>query len=439
MSSDGNAAREGARRTTPLSLACELPETWTMVKVEFTRADGSFGNHLLPTHSNQSVEHILYCLTAYRRAATQHNWNGAALFNKYSETLVGNAVTQWENARAQQGGPNNAANFNGAVRRMIARIAGPQACDNFMDCIRSEKKTHKTPPAELVGRAETLFSCVPWLTRQDGTAAPPVPESEQRKIIFESFPDPWLHDFRISGQNPTQIELNELLEHMQHMHREELQCASGRAQHSQSNHNKGHGQPCKKTQGSYSFNRHRNTRGRGRGRGGRGRGNGGGRGRGQGPHAPNLSLLDQSLPPQQPDEVCRMHRNHLWRKCMFNPRRGADAPTHGSRGRGRGQGHSFCQQPQNSFCHQAGGMPPNPNGGGMPQQPHQGGGMPPNACGYMPPNENYMTWQTQGAGTQPTTQNRDAVSENNQSQMPGRGSSADARWHSHRSCQFRHF
>jgi hypothetical protein len=66
--------REKMKRVSPLLITTVLPTEWTREKVEYTRADGTIGKVLLPTHAAQSVVHILYCLMEFLEAAHEYGW-----------------------------------------------------------------------------------------------------------------------------------------------------------------------------------------------------------------------------------------------------------------------------------------------------------------------------------------------------------------------------
>jgi hypothetical protein len=88
--------REKMKRVSPLLITPVLPTEWTREKVEYTRADGTIGKVLFPTHAAESVEHILYCLTEFLVAAHEYGWQGQIRFQKYRKTLTGNARTKWD-------------------------------------------------------------------------------------------------------------------------------------------------------------------------------------------------------------------------------------------------------------------------------------------------------------------------------------------------------
>jgi hypothetical protein len=63
--------REKLKRVSPLLITTELPTAWTREKVEYTRQDGSIGKVLLPTHTAESTEKVLYCLTEFNSTAVR--------------------------------------------------------------------------------------------------------------------------------------------------------------------------------------------------------------------------------------------------------------------------------------------------------------------------------------------------------------------------------
>jgi hypothetical protein len=181
--STSHGAREKAKRVSPLLLTTEMPDEWTMVKVEFTRADGTIGKHSLPSTSAPNPEHLLYVLFEFHEACTQHGWQGQERFQKFRELLLGNAKTQWDLARAQ-GPPNyQAATFDAAIRRMIGTLSGSrEAYDNFMTYLRQVKKPNSMEPAQVFTRCLTLFRYVPFLSQSNGTAPDPIPEQQHRNF-----------------------------------------------------------------------------------------------------------------------------------------------------------------------------------------------------------------------------------------------------------------
>jgi hypothetical protein len=145
--------REKLKRVSPLLLTTVLPTEWTREKVEYTRADGSIGKVLLPTHAAGSVEHILYCLTEFLEAANEYGWQGQVRFQKYRKTLRENARTKWDLSVAA--GPHNfqIASFFQNIWHMVAQMAGPQAYDKFVDYMHHVKKPASMDPSTLVDQA----------------------------------------------------------------------------------------------------------------------------------------------------------------------------------------------------------------------------------------------------------------------------------------------
>jgi hypothetical protein len=306
--------REKLKRVSPFVLIPSLPTDWPKTKVEYTRADGSIGKHELPTHSAESVEHILYCLTEFNEAAGRFGWQGQERFQKYRDTLVGNARTKWD--FAVQAGPQNhqQATFNQNIRYMITQMVGTQAYDNLLEYLKHAKKPTSMDPSTLIDRAQTLFRYAPYLS-VDGNAGDAVPVAQQRRMILSMFPEPWVRNFKNSGQNPSTVNIADILQYMNEQYSSEVATGDNRKRNGNSSSTN-----TKRIRGGAGDQDQRRER-----RGGRGGGRGGRGGRGRGRNR-NGDTWVKTLPPQDPDDPCRIHLSHKWRKCKFNPNRDADAP-----------------------------------------------------------------------------------------------------------------
>jgi hypothetical protein len=312
--------REKLRRCSPLLITTTFPEEWQMNKIEFTRPDGTIGKQSLPTTQMESTEHILYCLTEFNEAALEYSWQGQARFVKYRQTPRGTARTTWDQV-LQLGQQNfQVATFNNAIRRMIGQMTGNLGFANFMQYVEHVKKPLKMTPAILVNRLVTLFSYSQYLTMEDGTAPQPIPDVRQREIIVNAFPDAWVDKFRDANMIPATTPIGTILQYMniQQSHEPTNDCKGSSTQdnnrdisRSRSSYaGRGHGRSNDGCRGDRNGGRGRDERGHGRG---------------------------ENLPRIQPDDICRLHGGHKWRKCFYNPHRDDDG-NQGRGGRGNGRG-----------------------------------------------------------------------------------------------------
>ena len=262
---------------------------------------------------------------------------------------------------------------------MIAAQTGPQAHDNFMDCVHSAKKPHGMDPHTLVSRAKLLFSHVPWLTREDGTQAPAVTEAESRRLIVNMFPHPWVQKFRDSGVNPSRTPIPTILECMQAQQAAEAAAATLPKRNGKKQGNRS----SKKRPASNDSDAEAEAD--------------------ADADDTEERLLKRSLPTPKPDEVCRIHKSHKWRKCICNPHRDADAPVprnwsgqdgtqFAQPGRGTRQtnDHHSGRQPQApANCHAAGAA--NCYAAGAEQPPGDSNSIPPTLNGsLMSPNAGHQ-------------------------------------------------
>ena len=166
--------REKLKRLSPLLVTTELPESWTEVKLEFTRENGTIGKESLPTTKAESAEHILYCLTEFNKAAEEHGWAGAVRFTKYRKTLKGAATTKFDAARNENPG-NNIASFRACIRHMIKTICGREGHTNFTQYMQHVKKPKNMEVADFIERMLLLYRYSVYLTLEDGSEPEPVP------------------------------------------------------------------------------------------------------------------------------------------------------------------------------------------------------------------------------------------------------------------------
>jgi hypothetical protein len=172
---------------------------------EYTRADGTIGKVLLPsTHAAEPVEHILYCLMEFLEAAHEYGWQGQVRFQKqYRKTLTGNARTKWD----------------------LSVAAGPHTYDKFVEYMHHVKIPASMDPSTLVDRAQTLFHCATYLPIDENTAGPEIPVVQQKQMMLNMFPEPWVRNFTNSGQNPSTVTIVTLLSYMNEQHSAEVMCS----------------------------------------------------------------------------------------------------------------------------------------------------------------------------------------------------------------------
>jgi hypothetical protein len=312
-------------------------------KVECTSANVLLARYCVLHMWQESVEHILYCPTEFLEAANEYGWQGQVRFQKYRKTLTGNATTKWDLSVA--GGPQNfqIASFFQNLCHMIAQMAGPQAYDKFVKYMHHVKKPASMDPSTLVDRAQTLFHYVTYLPIDENTAGPEIPVAQQKRMMLNMFPEPWVRNFTNGGQNPSTVTIVTLLSYMNEQHSAEVidneckhsfnyggQNDNTKRMRDNSNghqsHNEGPDGHSDNTNGNYSqhgaSNSHEhdyhahNGHPNGNNHTHNGHANGNHRG---------------SFPPiQQDDESC-IHGGHLWRKCYLNPRwDNTTAPVYGA-------------------------------------------------------------------------------------------------------------
>jgi hypothetical protein len=172
----------------------------------------------------------------------------------------------------------------------------------------------------------------------ENTAGPEIPVSQQKLMILNMFPEPWVRNFTNSGQNPSTVTIVTLLSYMNEQHSAEVMDSERKrsfnygGQNDNTKHMRDNGNGHQfhydgpdghsdNTNGNYSQrganNRHERDY---RAHNGHPNGNN---------HAWNGHANGNhhgSFPPIQQDNKCRIHGGHLWHKCYLNPRQDNTAP-----------------------------------------------------------------------------------------------------------------
>jgi hypothetical protein len=227
---------------------------------------------------------------------------------------------------------------------MIAQTASPQAYDKFVEYMHHVKKPPSMDPSALVDRAQTLFRYATYfLPIDENTAGPEIPVAQQKRMILNMFPEPWVRNFTNSGQNPSTVTIATLLSYMNEQHSAEVTDSErkhsfnyqgGQNDNTKRTRDNGNGHQSHyegpdghsdNTNGNYSQcganNSHEhdyrahNGHPNGKDHAHNGHANGNHRG---------------SFPPIQQDNECRIHGGHLWRKCYLNPRQDNTDDKHDS-------------------------------------------------------------------------------------------------------------
>jgi hypothetical protein len=323
--------REKAKQKSPFMLQSELPEELETTKLEYERPDGSYGKQTVYVTKGASVEHILFCLKEFMEAARRRNWQGQERFEKYRDTLVGNAKVEWDSARTQVPNLYNLEVFNQQVRVMISQKCGRKSYDNFIKYLQTVKKPMTMEPEQVAMRVQTLSGYMQWLTREGGNAAPTLTELEQRTYFVNLMPDSWIEAFEKANMHVEATTMGNLIEYFKTLQSHEVtrksattktkrsdddaETSNKRARYSSSRRYGGSGR--------YYSRSGRSGRGSHRGRSS-GRSGRGGRGRDRGTRRPEA----QDHCPLHPDGV------HTWGDCSQNPR----SVNYGMYGQGRGNG-----------------------------------------------------------------------------------------------------
>jgi hypothetical protein len=208
---------------------------------------------------------------------------------------------------------------------MIKTKTGNGSFQAFLEYLSMLKKPNSMTPGEFISRLQTLFRYSVYLCNEDGSAPAPLSDLEKRRYILRAFPDAWITNFQNAGKNVATTNIGEIQQYMIQQAAHEVHTHGGPNNNYKKRSNDDNG-------GGGSNRRIRGGGGRGSQRGGRGqyrggRGNNGGR-NGGGRHNNNRNGNDGRKPKVQPDDTCPIHGVHKWRKCIFNPKRDADAPSY---------------------------------------------------------------------------------------------------------------
>jgi hypothetical protein len=231
----------------------------------------------------------------------------------------------------------------------------------------------------------------------EDTAGPEIPVAQQKRMMLNMFPEPWVRNFANSGQNPTTVTIVTLLSYMNEQHSAEImyserkrdfnhysgqndntRCMRGNGNGHQNHFDDYHDGHNDNTNGNNNDNTNGNNNdyhhhhdhsadnrehnfnyynGNYYQRGANsGQGNDNGR-----THNDHENGNQRgSFTPMQQDDECRIHGGHLWRHCYLNPCRDNTTPVYGNRGRrGRrsvesdrpaGQNYSIVNGSDHSSC-----------------------------------------------------------------------------------------
>jgi hypothetical protein len=105
---------------------------------------------------------------------------------------------------------------------MIIKMAGPQAYDKFVEYMHHVKKPASMDPSTLVDSTQTLFHYATYLPIDENTAGPEIPLAQQKRMMLNMFPEPWVRNFTNSGQNPSAVTIVTLLSYMNEQHSVEV-------------------------------------------------------------------------------------------------------------------------------------------------------------------------------------------------------------------------
>lgn len=324
MSTTERERREAASKKSPLTLATDFDYTKIpREKIDFQRADGSWGKLNLYSSDFSSCENVMACLTFFKVKCRELGIQGQDRFNYWRSSLQPTAMTTWEAAVAE--GPNNfqEGTFDRANRVILSRLAGDGAYEALRDYLNIAKKPYKMNSSQLSVRLREIQELSSYFLDQGGTPGPRFTDMQVLNWMVTCHPVAWINNFKNAGKKARNETIPSLIEYFNEQASQETASTPSKKRSSTTSNNDNDSK-------KQRYDRNNNQDGRGYtrsySRGGRGSGRGGGRsGRGNGGGRGQSSQQQRGI---DPNAHCPVHPNgnHLWRKCTHNPRADDDAP-----------------------------------------------------------------------------------------------------------------
>lgn len=276
-------------------------DKYEMVKFEIHTEEGRFHKLSIPQYeSKRGVEGLLHCKDKFDERADDYQFDAADYFRYFPRVLDQTSLRWWKNRITRLAVPaenRDMDDFNTVFRDFLTAESGSlNPRDDLLAYLATDdcKKPKKVDVRTHANRIETL--CL-YANRLEGIKAE-LTEDAITMVIFNSFPNTWLNEFRLARGNPVNSGRDAIMEFFM---------TKKAVQDSVEDQNKKR----KKDDKDKDFGHNRNKNGK-------------------------KSKTDTNM--------CRKHKTHPWSECSENPKGknyylNPKSPFYrGGRGGGRGAG-----------------------------------------------------------------------------------------------------
>ena len=190
-------------------------DKYEQAKFEIVTAQNTTHKISVPQYeSKRGVEGLFYCKDKFEEKASDFVFDPDDYF-KYFPRILDQVSLRWWNNKMVRFAPDVAwtqAEFDQLFKEFVTHESGSvNPRDDLVAYLSTEecKKPRKVDVRTHANRIETL--CL-YANRLAGVK-PPLTEGEITRIIFHSFPNSWLNDFRLARGNPTQLSCDTIMEY----------------------------------------------------------------------------------------------------------------------------------------------------------------------------------------------------------------------------------
>ncbi len=190
-------------------------DKYEMVKFEVQTDEGRFHKLSFPQYgSKRGVEGLLYCKDKFDELANDYQFDAADYFRFFPRILDQTSLRWWNNRIARleiAPADRNMEIFNMVFRDFLTAESGSlNPRDDLLAYLSTDdcKKPRKVDVRSHANRIETL--CL-YANRLEGVKAI-LTDDAITMIIFNSFPNPWLNEFRLARGNPVNSGRDAILE-----------------------------------------------------------------------------------------------------------------------------------------------------------------------------------------------------------------------------------